>query len=227
MKQKLFIALSVLLMCSCQQRLIVIDGNFDDWAAVPADRLAQASADENARYKDLYDVKFLADGNVLYFYRECNNEKAMYDVEGVDSICNKVDWFDIFMNVDGNDETGFNSWTFNNSGADILVEGKWAYNFAYARLLTFPADANQNDWAWEDTGLEGCASCCDAVLLPNGHKAIEGKVDMAKFPVPIQSLKVGVYGSTIEWEERGILPQVTIHEDGTDSMSDLLVVPMQ
>ena len=38
--------------------LINIDGSFADWDHVPADRLAQASTDENAAFKSLYDMKF-------------------------------------------------------------------------------------------------------------------------------------------------------------------------
>ncbi|MCR5050837.1 MAG: hypothetical protein K6A36_07115, partial [Paludibacteraceae bacterium] len=58
------------------------------------------------------------------------------------------------------------------------------------------------------------------------HKAIEGKINMKQFPVPVQSLKAGIVCSTIEWAELGILPQVTINQDGTDSMSELVEIPL-
>nr|MCR5050939.1 hypothetical protein [Paludibacteraceae bacterium] len=154
MKSKLFFLLSVLLMTSCQKSLIAIDGNFDDWSAVPAGRLVQISANENARYNDLYSAKLCADAQNLYFYFEFNGEKGVFNYEGRDTTLNQIEWFDIFLNVDGDQASGFNCWNFKNAGADLLIEGRWSQKFAYAQLHHFPANANQDDWAWEDTKIK-------------------------------------------------------------------------
>ena len=226
MRTKLLILLSILLMNQCTSKNLVIDGNFKDWDRVPASRLAQASAGDKAKYKDLYNVKFCADSTYIYFYLEFNGGTEVLNIEGED-VTRDVAWaIDFFMNVDGSSQTGGRDWLFKDAGSDILIEGSWTDNFSRAGIHVFPHDADQNSWAWQDANIEGSTMCCDPVILPNGHKAVEGKISIDKLPIAIQKLRIGVLCSNAGWTLNGLLPQAEEESDGADVVSEMLDVPM-
>ncbi|MCR5049855.1 MAG: hypothetical protein K6A36_02090 [Paludibacteraceae bacterium] len=227
MKAKLFLLLTVFLLCQCSPERLVIDGNFADWDVVPSSRLAQASADANSKYKNLYNVKFCTDTSYIFFYLEFNGDTEVLNIDGED-VTREVVWaVDFFMNVDGDAQTGGKDWLFDSAGADVLLEGSWTDNFAQAGVHVFPPDSNQNAWAWQDANVVGAAMCCDPVTLANGHKAVEGKISLAKLPVRIKSLNIGVLTSNAGWVLNGLLPQVTVKIDGSDAVSPMLDVPVQ
>ena len=204
-----------------------IDGNFDDWATVPASKIAQASANADTKYEYLYGMKFCADANYLYFFLEFEAGTYKYIPEGeteeVDGF--RVDPIDIYMNVDGDSTTGSNSYLWENSAADILIEGFWSDKFESAGVYVFPADADQAAWAWVNANIPGSTESCEAQILANGHRAIEGKITLAALPIKATAMKVGVFTSNTEWKESGCLPQTTINDDGTTTASPLLEVP--
>ena len=204
-----------------------IDGNFDDWATVPASKLAQVETDDDTKYEYLYGMKFCADANYLYFFLEFEAGTYKYVPEGeteeVDGFY--VDPIDIYMNVDGDDATGSNSFLWANSAADILIEGFWSDQFESAGIYVFPADADQAAWAWVNAEISGSSESCEAQILANGHRAIEGKITLAALPIKPTAMKVGVFTSDTEWHESGVLPQTTINDDGTETPSPLLEVP--
>ena len=203
--------------------LIVVDGDFADWAEVPADKLAQASTDENTKYEALYNMKWCADDDYLYFYVEFTGE-TYERADGTTGYL--VDPIDIYMNVDGDQTTGSNSYLWENSAADYLIEGFWSNNYEDAGVYSFPADADQTAWAWVDAEVAGSTSTCDIATLANGHKAIEGQIIKAMIPSPIVGLKVGMFSSNTDWKESGCLPQTTINDDGTSTPSPLLEVKL-
>ena len=227
MKTKLAMLFTVLLMSQCSQRQLLIDGDFSDWNYVPSNRLVQASADENSKYKNLYAVKFCADKSNIYFYLEFDGSTEVLNVDGED-VVREVTWaVDFFLNVDGEVHTGGRDWLFDNAGADLLIEGSWTDNFAQAGVHVFPPDADQDAWAWTDANVTGAVTSCDPVVLPNGHKAVEGRIDISKLPMEVKSLRIGVLTSDSGWALNGLLPQVTVQSDGTESVSRMLEVPLQ
>lgn len=204
---------------------IAIDGDFSDWDQ--AADVAVAVADENSKYEDLYAIKFCTDANYIYFYCEFSNETYDTEDEAHNPIVgNVVDPIDIYLNVDADETTGSNSYLWENSAADLLIEGFWADNYASAGVYTFPADAAQDAWAWVDAEVVGSTETCDKVVLANGHAAIEGKITMALLPIAVKGLKVGVFSSNTDWSESGCLPQTTINDDGTSTPSPLLEVKL-
>ena len=135
-----------------------------------------------------------------------------------------VNMFDVFMNIDDNDATGYNGygdwWT--NLGADYLIE--WTMD-GYNGLYYYPANADDN-WRWESTGVVNYFYISPRTNLSNGHVAIEGAIFRSKIPEQIQSLKVGVFTSNTNWAETGCLPQRTINGSGVVSISPTLEVPL-
>ncbi len=212
---------------SLEKKLIVVDGDFADWAEVPADRLAQASADENSKYEALYNIAFCADADYIYFYFEFDaGTYSTVDDDGNPITGYVVDPIDIYLNIDGDETTGSNSYLWDNSAADYLIEGFWSDNYESAGVYFFPTDADQTAWAWDDAGVVGSTSTCDRVILPNGHAAIEGKITIAMLPSTVKSIKVGVFSSNTDWAETGALPQTTNNDDGSTTTNPLLEVPM-
>lgn len=207
-------------------KAITIDGNFDDWAAMPAERLAVAEADENAAYEYLYKLMFAQDANYIYFYAEFSAEEDDFVVEGETVHGYHVDWLDFYLNLDDDASTGSNSWLFVNSAAEWLIEGQWA-NYSEAKLIPFDPEKSQDEWGWlDDQPVLGVITGSDASILENGHRAFEGKISKGMIPGDgVVSVHAGLFTSNTGWGESGCLPQVTIMDDGTSQASELLLVP--
>ena len=183
-----------------QQPLISIDGNFDDWSAVPSNILAQALLDLNSNpsYDGLFAVKFCMDDDYIFFYLEYSAEKYV------------AEHFDICMDLDG-DGQGFNWWLWDNSATDCMIE----YNLAYlsdAYLYIIDPKSADPGWPWADLGISNFIFTSDTINLLNGRKAIEGKIVIAMISPEIKSLKMGVFTSNNDWIESGVLPQSELLE---------------
>jgi len=206
---------------------IKIDGKFKDWEEVPEEALALAAADEDSKYEYLHAMAWCADADYLYFYLEFDGSTYDYiDDGGAPAVGFLVDPIDIYMNVDGDETTGSNNYLWENSAADILIEGFWSDNMESAGVYVFPATADQGEWAWVDAEIAGAAECCDPISMNGNVKAIEGRIMIAMLPYEVKKLKVGVFTSTTEWTESGVLPQTTIDGEGVSHPSPLLEVPL-
>jgi len=192
--------------------LIAIDGDFDDWSELNPTYVAEASADENAVYESLYNMKFTRDEKYIYFYFEFSEEQ------------NEVNVFEIMLNVDGDATTGHVTWLWGPSGADYLIEASLEYQVENAGLYAFVGE-NQGDWAWEDTNVYGFCQASDVQTLGNGHFALEGSILRNALPANMPSLKVGVYTADTEWYETGVLPQITITDEGNIA-GPMLEIPL-
>jgi len=200
-----------------EKKIVVVNGDFSDWAAIPEKDLAIATCAADARHTNLYKMMWITDADYIYFYLEFNAEGTEGDYV--------VDPIDIYLNVDGNENTGSNSYLWDNSAADYLIEGFWSNNFSDAGIYSFPADAAQDAWAWVDAGVVGSTTTSDPVV-ENGVKKIEGAIMRAMMPSTIVSLKVGVFTSNSAWAESGALPSTHLNEDGTTTAEPLLSVAL-
>lgn len=204
---------------------IKIDGSFDDWGKLGNGKYAEASVTSKSKFENIYNVKFCADADYLYFYVEFNGEGngIAFGEKGRDYV---VDPMDFYLNLDGDETTGSNSYLWENSAADVLIEGFWADKYESAGVYVFPADADQTAWAWTDAEISGSTTTCEAVDLGNNHLAIEGSVMLAMMPVKVVSIKAAVFGSNSGWSESGALPETTLNDDGTTTVHPLLEVPI-
>lgn len=207
-----------------EESIIAIDGDFADWDALAGNPdLAVATMPENSKYEYLKTIKFITDADYIYFYFEFSAE-TYTTAEGAEGYM--VDPIDLYLNVDGDETTGSNSYLWENSAADYLIEGFWSDNYSTAGVFSFPADADQTEWAWVDAGVEGSTTTCDRVILANGNAAIEGSIIRALIPSELKGLKVGVFSSNTDWSESGCLPATVLNEDGTTTASPLLEVKL-
>ena len=224
-------------LVTLEKKALAIDGNFSDWTA-PGIKVAECVADAKAKDEYLYAAKFARDDEFIYFYLEFNGEKDDFirkiynddwtEVIGTEPVSGYyAENFDFYLNC-GDDLTGGNSsWLWEEAAADICVEGTWIDKFEGATIHTWPEDQYlKDDWLWEQTTVMGAVSCCEAVTLENKHLAVEGKITIGMLPVmPTESLKMGVLMQSPAWEQTGILPQITVNTDGTETIGRLIEVP--
>ena len=183
-----------------QQPLISIDGNFDDWSAVPSNILAQASLDLNSNpsYDGLFNMKFCMDDDYIFFYLEFTAEK------------DAAEWVHICMNLDG-DGQGFNWWWWDNSAIDCTIEGNLS-SLSDATLMFVDPNPEDPAWPWKHLDISNFIFTSDTIKLLNGHKAIEGKIVTAMISPEIHSFKIGVITYNSSWYEAGFLPQNALME---------------
>lgn len=193
-------------------KIISIDGDFSDWENVPAERLAEASANDSALLKNLYDIKFCTDENAIYFYLEYN------------ASTNAVQYISILMDTDDDSYTGYNMDTrWDNSAADYLIQAN--AEMSSSVLHSFDG-ANQRTWSWEFIERD-IVIASNSLILSNGNKAIEGCIQKSSIPSQVIALKVGVYTSNGDWAETGNLPQITYNsETEISTLRSLLEVPV-
>ncbi len=221
---------------SLVKRVIAIDGDFSDWEAVD-DQVAKAEANESAKEKYFYNAKFLRDGQFIYFYLEFDGAKADWEVvideeSGATEIQHDyaVKHMSLWLNLDNT--LGCDIWWWA-AGAhiDFLVEGGFEDNFEGATVYQCPEDLNGGDnseWVWDETGIIGAVYSCNVVTLGNGHKAIEGKIMTILLPLqPTDVVKMGIGALAPDWGTyTGRLPQTTVNADGTDTLGELIEVPL-
>ena len=185
---------------------IKIDGDFADWQNLPVDLLAEAKVDEYATMDACHDIKFIADADYLYFYLQYS---------GVED---EVGILDIFINTDDDATTGHSSWLWVDSGADILIEGGTEVDTESGDELWWPGfntfinGGDPAGWTWEEFDAEGKYSISNIIKLPDGDKAIEGRISRAGIP-NFKACKVGVLTQGPNWSgEVGNLPETHVTE---------------
>jgi hypothetical protein len=166
---------------------VVIDGNFDDWADIPVStELGEGT---------ITKVKVDYDGLKLYFY-----------VEGTAGL---QAFFDIYLNVDNNFGTAFNTGDWEGGiGAEYLIEGDFATDHDAALFGYDYSSGNNNNFAWlgvADPG-SGFLNVSDLKVI-DGGKAIEFSM--------LRSTLVGIspagitYGihDLLNWGSVGSMPE--------------------
>lgn len=207
---------------------IKIDGKFDDWDTVADEDLAIAEADEDSKYEAFYGMAFCSDADYIYFYFEFSSETGKYidETSGEEFDGFVVDYMNIYLNLDDDATTGSNSYLWDASAAEFLIQGS-AYSLTESGLFFFN-NPDQTAWGWEDSGVTGIiAEASDVVAVGDGHLAMEGKIMRAMFPQTPKVCKVGVYTSDSGWAETGVLPQITIDDQGMEVPSPLMEVKLK
>ena len=175
------------------ERSFIIDGNFDDWADLKG--LAHAEVIAGAELDNLYGVRWYADEQHLYFYFEFNADNDI------------VNTADILLSVDEDPSTGFvSNWLWVGNVADILIEGGIA-EFSEAGFFLHNSAQAQTAWDWVAQGIENIIEACTPITLANTHAAIEGRLDLTLFPIPVHSIHAGVFTGKANWAgDSGCLP---------------------
>lgn len=212
---------------------IVIDGNFSDWEALST--VAHSVKSEYSYYDYLYDAKFVRTDGYVYFYLEFDAAEDDFDMSLVGGTKEIVHGYyaqqvQFFLNC-GDETTGCSvSWLFDDPALDLLIEGSWTDQFKTADVFACPDELNgleNTEWVWLDPGITESTTCCAAVQLANGHKAIEGTISISKLPVkPANVLKIGAVTYSPDWTQSGALPENSMDPDtGETTPGKLISVP--
>ena len=188
---------------------IKIDGDFSEWAELPEDLLAHAEVDDNASADGCTDIKFISDADYLYFYIQYSGEEG------------RVGVLDLFINTDGDPETGFQSWMWTPSGADILMEGATEADESGVEMW-WPDYFKSigTGWEWEGMDPAPTVEMSEIKKIANGDKAFEGRIMRASIP-DFQKCLVGVLVQGPGWTgEEGWLPETDVL-DGAKPMLEV------
>ena len=197
---------------------IKIDGEFADWAKLPAANVAEAKCDPEATKTALKVVKAYADAVYVFIYFEWDKDQITHepDVEHVPFHC--------YVNTDGDASTGGYGDQFSDACSELLFEG-----FVYAggssigsyepAVCEWTGGTNETGWSWsEDLGITGLCS----------GAGIEGKYEfsIARELMPKKLADNFSIGFDIQqsWESVGILPNSHATDDNPGGLAPSLQV---
>jgi hypothetical protein len=193
---------------------IIIDGNFEDWAALPADSYSKTYGDEEATHPALTHCKVYATAEYIYVYFE-------YDMEfidpqpGVDHVP-----FHCYINSDGDATTGGFSDQFSDACTDILLEG-FIYGGGEAggemgsydpTAYAWEGEPGGSGWGWGEDILPDGGACVGAGIEGKYEFQIERAV-LAGIGFPVaDDFSIG-FDIQKAWDSVGILPNAAPSED--------------
>ena len=201
---------------------IKIDGDFADWAKLPAADVASATCAADAYWTALKLVKVYADPYFIYVYFEWDKDQITWelDVEHVP--------FHIYLNGDGNGSTGGFTDQFLNACADVLYEGFLTDGNNIASYdpgaYLWEGEPNGEGWEWTDDAViaAGSGLCSGA--------GVNGKYELALvrelYPVGGKVADNFSIGFDIQqgWDSCGVLPNANVTEDNGAGKAEMLAV---
>lgn len=189
---------------------ITLDGEFDDWDEIPEEHLAIAILDaENSDYHRLKEVRFIADASYIYMYMK------------LDTLYGNA--MDIYLNVDGDTETGYNSWMWNAPSANYLMQGFKADNYDM-RLAAYD-ETKGGGWGWltpnvVETGM-GLMEISEMNEVEENIVEFEAQIFRNFIPGLGDEVRIMIGHSGAEgdaWTTSGGLPTVTNAGDKNDGL---------
>lgn len=201
---------------------ITIDGDFADWAKLPAANVASATCPADAKYTDLKTVKVYADANYVFFYCEITP-----NLEGYVTM-------DVFANADNSASTGGYADHFGEPDSEWLFEGPiegWDCG-----LYKWWGEVGANGWNWTDPTVTHSGDDNWGAILGegSGFGASAGSIDTGKFEFSILREAVELvefadeftlgFMLSAEWAEKGFLPTASMTDDNPSSVAPKLKV---
>ena len=199
---------------------VKIDGDFADWAALDASKVATATCAETASWEALKKVKVYADEVCVYVYIEWDTELISWekDVEHVP--------FHMYVNADGNKATGGFADQWLTGCADFLYEGFLTDGDNIASYdpgaYLWEGEAGAEGWSWSDPAViaAGSGLCKGA--------GVNGKYEFVLFRelAPVEIADNFSIGFDIQqaWDSCGVLPNADVTEDNTAGKAEMLDV---
>jgi len=212
---------------SLKTAAIKIDGKYEDWDAVIADKTAAYTALDRASYSYNTDAieKFAAylDGENLYFMLVCKSDKE------------EVMPLDMYFGVQGELED-------ESPCTHLWVPMYCDYLLEFGKGDTFEPDATKMDWydwqydtffafdhatgGWSFNQLaQNVCDLSEKELLDGGLMRVEGKVAVANFQLKSKNyIYISCNTSNSGWGESGAAPAAIDNEGTTEYQAQLKVV---
>ena len=205
--------------CECPEEYaspITIDGDFADWDALDASKVASATCATDAKWTALKSVKVYADEVYINVLMEVDADQITSDSP-----------IDIYLNTDNSENPGNNNW-LGQSGQDVLLEGGYYVEGEVISfdpgLYPYTGSDQEVEWAWD----------VENPLLAEGNGLASGAGTVAKYEIAILiELLNGVeladtfgFGITVSqnWEPVGLLPNDTVTDENTNGAAKFLEV---
>lgn len=189
--------------------VIKVDGDFSDWAEVPAADLYTAVLDEAASdLKRLKEVKVTSDDMYIYFYFKLDSEHA--------------NAMDIYINNDLSPETGYNGWMWKELAANYLMQGFYADNYDM-RLAPYD-ESKDGGWGWLDNLVDtgsGLMENSEFKTVSGTIIEFESKVVRDFIPELGSEIRISFGHSGVEgdaWSTSGGLPTVPAEGDKNEGL---------
>ena len=200
---------------------IVIDGVFDDWAALDAAKVAVAKNTPNSPWTYARSMRVYADASHIYYFIEFDKQELaelMEEVKGDKGLPMRVN-----LNIDGEFTTGYTNYSLD--GYDYIIEGSLAENGKWTSF-----DGTLHEWGWREaksdygwnevlaygSGLTWGAGEGNKYELAVDRKVfnrVEKLAEPKKIPDTFQT---GLRFYTPSWGEMANLPNASVsdHEQG-------------
>ncbi|WP_026473132.1 PKD domain-containing protein [Alkaliflexus imshenetskii] len=180
--------------------IIVVDGNFSDWAEVPAAKLFTASIVESeTTLARLKEMKVTSDELFIYMYFKMDTLHA--------------NAMDIYLNTDLNTETGYNGWMWRNHASDYLMQG--FKNANYDMRLAQYDESKGGAWGWLSPNVveegNGLFTMSAMKTVSGNIVEFEAKIIREFIPGLGSQVRISVGHSGVEggpWSTSGGLPMV-------------------
>lgn len=198
---------------------ITIDGDFADWAALDASKVAVANGAADAYHNALKVMKVYADEIYINVYFEFESEPVAFATS---------EWLPVhlYFNSDGDSATGGYGDEFSDACVDYMMENAISsagvYRSYNPSLSQWVGEANASGWSWseqlipEDSGLASGAGSGYAYEIAILKEMVSGVTFADKFGI----------GMDIQanWTSVGILPNASADADGNAVYAPMLEV---
>ena len=206
---------------------IKIDGEFSDWAKIPAANIAEAKTAADAKHTALKVVKVYADPVFVFVYFEWDKDQISWHPNTApadqDSNAEEVPYH-CYINADGDATTGGFGDQWTDACTDLLFEG-----FIYPggseigsyepEVCKWNGDVNGTGWKWEGLGA------FNGLTMGAG---IEGKYEfyITRELLPMKLNDTFSIGFDIQqgWDSVGVLPNGSDSEDNPGGLVPSLQV---
>lgn len=191
------------------EAVIVIDGQFADWAAAPG--VATALLPDGCTKTSVLALKVTSDAENIYVYFE----QELLEGQAASP-------FDFFLNTDGDDATGASTYLWTDAGWDYLVESEAGFlasatavkDMSDMALYQFVGPDGADGWDSPDYQIrtDDAGFAVSAGVVENGVAKVEVSIARSIFEGMVKNIKVGILlyeGDS--WVDNGVLPQ---EEDG-------------
>ena len=203
--------------------LISIDGNFDDWDALPTGSYSSCYGYNDAPRKALTHCKVYANSGYVYVYIEWNTNMISYEanVEHVPFHC--------YINTDGLTTTGGFSNQFSDACTDVLLEG---FLYPYGVMGSYDPAAyswagtvNGSGWEWNELDSEGIF--CQGAGVDGKYEILISRSAIAALGFPIaDEFSIG-FEIEQDWNAVGILPNAVPSDNNPNGLAPSLSVTTQ
>ncbi|MBQ6081382.1 MAG: hypothetical protein IJK91_02770 [Bacteroidales bacterium] len=210
---------------------ITIDGDFADWAKLPAANVASAKSDAASPWDAINEIRVYADDFFIFYYLEYNNSKiadllaaASGEKTNSEGVVEKIGLpIRLNINTDGEFESGYKSYSLD--GYDFIIEGSLAEDGAWK---SFDGTLHQRIGSW--TALQEGGLCTGAgngnkyeICLPRDiFNAAAAKSEVVMLMG--DEFQTGVRFYTPDWGELGNMPDGAVTDDNTKGWGHLLTI---